>query len=72
MTAILVKALADLRRRRVQAAVIFLTVLLAMATGTMALMRPILRRWLRRRRTADTEHLKQLLEADADHKEPDR
>ena len=37
MTAILVKALADLRRRRVQAAVIFLTVLLAMATGTMAL-----------------------------------
>ena len=41
-------------------------------TGTMALMRPILRRWLRRRRTADTEQLKQLLEADADHKEPDR
>ena len=37
MTAILVKALADLRRRRVQAAVIFLTILLAMATGTMAL-----------------------------------
>jgi putative ABC transport system permease protein len=37
MTAILVKALADLRRRRVQAAVIFLTVLLSMATGTMAL-----------------------------------
>ncbi len=37
MTAILVKALADLRRRRVQAAVIFLTVLLAIATGTMAL-----------------------------------
>src|SRR3984893_16309502 len=37
MTAILVKALADLRRRRGQAAVIFLTVLLSMATGTMAL-----------------------------------
>ena len=37
MTAILVKAIADLRRRRVQAAVIFLTVLLAIATGTMAL-----------------------------------
>ncbi len=37
MTAILVKALADLRRRRVQAAVIFLTVLLSIATGTMAL-----------------------------------
>src|ERR1700674_2769994 len=37
MTAILVKAFADLRRRRVQAAVIFLTVLLSIATGTMAL-----------------------------------
>ncbi len=37
MTAILVKALADLRRRRIQAAVIFLTVLLAIGTGTMAL-----------------------------------
>jgi len=37
MTAIIVKALADLRRRRLQAAVIFLTVLLASATGTMAL-----------------------------------
>ena len=37
MRAIFVKAIADLRRRRVQAAVIFLTVLLAMATGTMAL-----------------------------------
>ena len=37
MTAILVKAVADLRRRRVQAAVIFLTVLLSIATGTMAL-----------------------------------
>src|SRR3982074_1001106 len=37
MTAILVKAMADLRRRRVQAAVIFLTVLLSIATGTMAL-----------------------------------
>src|SRR6266852_2785805 len=37
MTAILVKALADLRRRRIQVAVIFLTVLLAIGTGTMAL-----------------------------------
>ena len=37
MTAILVKAISDLRRRRVQAAVIFLTVLLAIATATMAL-----------------------------------
>src|SRR6202140_197191 len=37
MRAVLVKSIADLRRRRVQAAVIFLTVLLAMATGTMAL-----------------------------------
>jgi putative ABC transport system permease protein len=37
MTAILVKAVADLRRRRVQAIVIFLTVLLAIATATMAL-----------------------------------
>lgn len=37
MKAILVKALADLRRRRLQAAVIFLTVLLAVGTGTMAL-----------------------------------
>ena len=37
MTAVIVKALADLRRRRLQAAVIFLTVLLASATGTMAL-----------------------------------
>jgi putative ABC transport system permease protein len=37
MTAVLVKAIADLRRRRVQAAVIFLTVLLSIATGTMAL-----------------------------------
>jgi putative ABC transport system permease protein len=36
MTAILVKAIADLRRRRVQTAVIFLTVLLSIATGTMA------------------------------------
>jgi len=36
MKAILVKAIADLRRRRVQTAVIFLTVLLSMATGTMA------------------------------------
>ena len=37
MRAILVKAIADLRRRRIQAAVIFLTVLLSVATGTMAL-----------------------------------
>ena len=36
MTGIFVKALADLRRRRVQAVVIFLTVLLSIATGTMA------------------------------------
>jgi len=36
MTAVLIKALADLRRRRLQAAVIFLTVLLSTAAGTMA------------------------------------
>ncbi|TMB99857.1 MAG: FtsX-like permease family protein [Chloroflexi bacterium] len=36
MTAVIVKTLADLRRRRLQAAVIFLTVLLSMAAGTMA------------------------------------
>src|SRR5205807_2556854 len=36
MTAILVKAIADLRRRRVQAVVIFVTVLLSIGTGTMA------------------------------------
>src|SRR5947209_6877250 len=36
MTAIFVKAIADLRRRRVQAVVIFLTVLLSIGTGTMA------------------------------------
>ena len=36
MTAVIVKALADLRRRRLQAAVIFLTVLLSMSAGTMA------------------------------------
>ncbi len=36
MTAVLVKALADLRRRRLQAAVIFLTVLFSIAAGTMA------------------------------------
>lgn len=35
--------------------------------GTMALMRPYLRRWLSRRRTKDAEHLKQLLESPADH-----
>jgi len=32
-------------------------------TGTLALMRPILKRWLRKQRTADTERLKQLLES---------
>jgi uncharacterized protein YndB with AHSA1/START domain len=32
-------------------------------TGTLALMRPILKRWLHRQRTADTERLKQLLES---------
>jgi len=37
MTAVLLKALRDLRRRRLQAAVIFVTTLLAAATGTMAL-----------------------------------
>jgi putative ABC transport system permease protein len=36
MKAIFVKALADLRRRRLQASVIFLTVLFSMAAGTMA------------------------------------
>src|SRR5437879_13839115 len=36
MTAVIVKALADLRRRRVQAAVIFVTVLLSMAAGAIA------------------------------------
>ena len=36
MGAVIVKALADLRRRRLQATVIFLTVLLAMAAGTTA------------------------------------
>ena len=37
MNAICIKAWADLRRRRLQAAVIFLTVLLAVGTGMMAL-----------------------------------
>src|SRR3989440_4084809 len=37
MTAVIVKAMRDLRRRRLQAAVIFVTTLLAVATGTMAL-----------------------------------
>ena len=37
MTAVLLKAMRDLRRRRLQAAVIFVTTLLAVATGTMAL-----------------------------------
>ena len=36
MTAVIVKALADLRRRRLQAGVIFVTVLLSIAAGTMA------------------------------------
>src|SRR2546425_8135434 len=36
MIAVVAKALADLRRRRLQAAVIFLTVFLSMAAGTMA------------------------------------
>lgn len=35
--------------------------------GTMALMRPYFRRWLHMRRTKDARHLKQLLEARADH-----
>jgi uncharacterized protein YndB with AHSA1/START domain len=35
-------------------------------TGAMALMRPILSRWLREQRTADTERLKQLLESGRD------
>ncbi len=38
MTAILIKAMRDLRRRRLQAAVIFITTLLAVSTATMALM----------------------------------
>ncbi|MBV8194291.1 MAG: FtsX-like permease family protein [Candidatus Dormibacteraeota bacterium] len=37
MTAVMVKAFTDLRRRRLQAAVILLTTLLAVGTGTMAL-----------------------------------
>jgi putative ABC transport system permease protein len=37
MTAVLLKAMRDLRRRRLQAAVIFVTTLLAVGTGTMAL-----------------------------------
>jgi uncharacterized protein YndB with AHSA1/START domain len=32
-------------------------------TGTMALLRPVLKRWLRRQRQADTGRLKQLLES---------
>ncbi|HEY8951466.1 MAG TPA: hypothetical protein VIP78_02765, partial [Candidatus Dormibacteraeota bacterium] len=38
MNAVLVKAIRDLRRRRLQAAVIFITTLLAVSTATMALM----------------------------------
>jgi len=37
VTAVLLKAMRDLRRRRLQAAVIFVTTLLAVGTGTMAL-----------------------------------
>ena len=37
MTAVLLKAMRDLRRRRLQAAVIFVTTLLAIGTGTIAL-----------------------------------
>jgi putative ABC transport system permease protein len=37
MTAVLVRAVRDLRRRRLQAAVVFVTALLAAGTGTMAL-----------------------------------
>ena len=37
MTAIFIKAITDLKRRRLQAAVIFVTTLLAVGTGTMAL-----------------------------------
>ncbi len=35
--------------------------------GTMALLRPYLRRWLSKQRTKDAERLKQLLESPADH-----
>ena len=38
MTAVLLKAIRDIRRRRLQAAVIFVTTLLAVGTGTLALM----------------------------------
>jgi putative ABC transport system permease protein len=37
MTAVLIKAIRDLRRRRLQAAVVFVTALLAVGTGTLAL-----------------------------------
>ena len=37
MRAVFIKALADLRRRRLQATVIFLTVLLSIGAGTIAL-----------------------------------
>ena len=36
--------------------------------GTLALMRPVIKRWLRRQRTADTKHLKQLLESNRGEK----
>ena len=35
-------------------------------TGVLVVMRPALRRWLRRQRAADAQRLKQLLEADRD------
>jgi hypothetical protein len=35
-------------------------------TGTLALMRPALKRWLRRHRAADAQRLKQLLESGRD------
>jgi len=35
-------------------------------TGTLALMRPVLKRWLRRQRTADAQRLKQRLESAGD------
>src|SRR6202521_5036277 len=37
MTAVLIKAIRDLRRRRLQAAVVFVTTMLAVGTGTIAL-----------------------------------
>ena len=37
MTAVLIKAFRDLRRRRLQAVVVFVTTMLAVGTGTIAL-----------------------------------